>query len=113
MQHELARIDCAALRRAIDAGEFVLHYQPKVGLRSGKIDGLEALLRWNRPEHGLVSPADFIPLLEESGLILKVGTWVLEQAATDSRDGLHKGLGQPRIAVNVSPLQLRHPALVA
>src|ERR1017187_891689 len=103
----------AALRRAIEAGEFVLHYQPKVGIRSGKIDGLEALLRWNRPEHGLVSPADFIPLLEESGLIREVGTWVLEQAATDYRDWLQKGIGQQRIAVNVSPLQLRHPDFVA
>jgi EAL domain-containing protein (putative c-di-GMP-specific phosphodiesterase class I) len=103
----------AALRGAIEADEFVLHYQPKVGIRSGKIDGLEALLRWNRPEHGLVSPADFIPLLEESGLIREVGTWVLEQAATDYRDWLQKGIGQQRIAVNVSPLQLRHPDFVA
>jgi EAL domain-containing protein (putative c-di-GMP-specific phosphodiesterase class I) len=102
-----------ALRRAIEAAEFVLHYQPKIDMRTGKIDGLEALLRWNRPQHGLVSPADFIPLLEESGLILEVGTWVLEQAATDSRDWLHRGLGQQRIAVNVSPLQLRNSDFVA
>lgn len=102
----------AALRGAIGAAEFVLHYQPKVNMRSGKIDGLEALLRWNRPEHGLVPPAEFIPLLEESGLILEVGAWALAQAAADSRDWLKKGLGRQRIAVNVSPLQLRHPDFV-
>jgi EAL domain-containing protein (putative c-di-GMP-specific phosphodiesterase class I) len=96
------------LRRAVDAAEFVLHYQPKVDMRSGRITGLEALIRWNRPGQGLVYPSSFIPLLEESGLILQVGTWVLHQAMNDYRDWTAKGLTVPAIAVNVSPLQLRH-----
>jgi EAL domain-containing protein (putative c-di-GMP-specific phosphodiesterase class I) len=96
------------LRRAVDAAEFVLHYQPKVDMRSGRITGLEALIRWNRPGQALVYPTSFIPLLEESGLILQVGTWVLHQAMIDYRDWTAKGLNVPAIAVNVSPLQLRH-----
>jgi EAL domain-containing protein (putative c-di-GMP-specific phosphodiesterase class I) len=98
----------AALRHAIDAGEFSLHYQPKVDMRSGLIVGVEALIRWNQPGHGLIAPASFVPLLEESGLILEVGAWVLRQSVADYRDWLQKGLSAPRIAVNVSPLQLRH-----
>jgi EAL domain-containing protein (putative c-di-GMP-specific phosphodiesterase class I) len=97
----------SALRRAIEEEEFLLHYQPKVELRSGRIAGVEALIRWNRAGQGLVSPAEFVPLLEESGLILEVGAWVLHQSAADYRDWLHKGLGAPPIAVNVSPVQLR------
>src|SRR6202049_3340407 len=97
-----------ALRRAVDAAEFVLHYQPKVDMRTGRIVGLEALIRWNRPEQGLIFPANFIPLLEESGLILEVGSWVLHQAMNDYRDWMAKGFKVPSIAVNVSPHQLRH-----
>jgi EAL domain-containing protein (putative c-di-GMP-specific phosphodiesterase class I) len=103
----------AALRHAIDAGEFSLHYQPKVDMRSGSIVGVEALIRWNRPGHGLVGPTSFIPLLEESGLILEVGAWVLRQSVADYRDWLQKGLTAPRIAVNVSPLQLRRSDFIA
>jgi EAL domain-containing protein (putative c-di-GMP-specific phosphodiesterase class I) len=103
----------AALRHAFDAGEFSLHYQPKVDMRSGSIVGVEALIRWNRPGHGLISPASFVPLLEESGLILEVGAWVLRQSVADYRDWLKKGLTAPRIAVNVSPLQLRRSDFVA
>ena len=102
-----------ALRHAIDAGEFSLHYQPKVDIRCGRIAGGEALIRWNRPGHGLITPANFVPLLEESGLILEVGAWVLRQSAADYRDWLQKGLSPPRIAVNVSPLQLRHSDFIA
>ena len=102
-----------ALRRAVDANQFVLHYQPKVYMRTGHIVGLEALIRWNQPEQGLILPASFIPLLEESGLILEVGTWVLHQAMTDYRDWIEKGLNVPSIAVNVSPHQLRHPDFIA
>jgi EAL domain-containing protein (putative c-di-GMP-specific phosphodiesterase class I) len=102
-----------ALRHAIDAGEFFLHYQPKVDMRSGWIVGVEALIRWNRPGHGLIAPASFVPLLEESGLILEVGAWVLRQSVADYRDWLQKGLSAPRIAVNVSPLQLRHSDFIA
>jgi EAL domain-containing protein (putative c-di-GMP-specific phosphodiesterase class I) len=102
-----------ALRRAVDANQFVLHYQPKVDMRTGYIVGLEALIRWNQPEQGLVLPASFIPLLEESGLILEVGIWVLHQAMSDYRDWIEKGLNVPSIAVNVSPHQLRHPDFIA
>jgi EAL domain-containing protein (putative c-di-GMP-specific phosphodiesterase class I) len=102
----------SALRRAIEANEFILHYQPKVDIRSGRIAGLEALLRWNRAGQALVSPAEFVPLLEESGLILEVGAWVLHQSASDYRDWMQRGVSAPRIAVNVSPLQLRHPDFI-
>ena len=102
-----------ALRRAVDANQFVLHYQPKVDMRTGYIVGLEALIRWNQPEQGLILPASFIPLLEESGLILEVGTWVLHQAMIDYRDWIEKGLNVPSIAVNVSPHQLLHPDFIA
>ena len=97
----------AALRRAVDRREFVLHYQPKVNLRSNRIVGVEALIRWQQPGLGLVSPAEFIPLLEDSELIIEVGRWALRQAASDHRDWVRRGLAAPRIAVNVSPVQLR------
>lgn len=102
----------AALRQAIDAGEFVLHYQPKVDMRTGRIVGIEALSRWNRPSQGLISPITFIPLLEESGLICEFGAWVLRAAMFDYRDWIAKGINVPPIAVNVSPHQLRHPDFV-
>jgi EAL domain-containing protein (putative c-di-GMP-specific phosphodiesterase class I) len=102
-----------ALRRAVEAREFVLHYQPKVDMRTGRVTGLEALIRWDRPGQGLISPASFIPLLEESGLILEVGSWVLQQAMNDYRDWMAKDLNVPSIAVNVSPHQLRHPDFIA
>jgi EAL domain-containing protein (putative c-di-GMP-specific phosphodiesterase class I) len=101
-----------ALRRAVEAGEFVLHYQPKVDMRSGRIVGLEALTRWNRPAQGLIPPGTFIPLLEESGLILEVGAWTIHQAMNDYRDWMAMALNVPPIAVNVSPHQLRHPDFV-
>ena len=95
------------LRIAVAAEQFVLHYQPKVELSTNRITGLEALLRWRSPELGMVSPADFIPLLEETGLILEVGKWVLQQAAKDYRAWQSAGLNPPRIAVNISALNLR------
>jgi diguanylate cyclase (GGDEF)-like protein len=101
------------LRRAIETRQFVLHYQPKVDLANGRIAGLEALIRWNDPQRGLVPPARFIPLLEETGLIIEVGGWVLEQAAADHRRWHALGLAPPRVAVNVSPLQLSQKGFVA
>jgi diguanylate cyclase (GGDEF)-like protein/PAS domain S-box-containing protein len=95
------------LRRAIEREEFVLHYQPKINVADGRICGLEALIRWNDPESGLVPPLSFIPLLEETGLILQVGAWALKQAVSDYQALSGKGVACPRIAVNVSPLQLR------
>ena len=96
------------LRRAIDRQQLLLYYQPKVSSRDGRIVGVEALIRWNHPTRGLIQPSDFIPLLEESGLILEVGSWVLEQAAEDFCAWTAKGLAPLRIAVNVSPIQLKH-----
>jgi diguanylate cyclase (GGDEF)-like protein len=95
------------LRQAIEREEFVLYYQPKVRIADGRICGLEALIRWNNPKLGLVPPLRFIPLLEETGLVLQVGAWALKQAMTDYRALLVKRIACPRIAVNMSPLQLR------
>jgi diguanylate cyclase (GGDEF)-like protein len=95
------------LRLALEKHQFVLHYQPKVALASGRTVGLEALIRWRESEAGLVPPLTFVPLLEETGLILEVGSWVLEQAVADYRLLSAQMTDCPRIAVNVSPLQLR------
>src|SRR5262249_27707810 len=94
------------LRRAVEKEEFLLHFQPKVELKSGAVVGLEALIRWNDPATGLVPPGKFIPVLEETGLIRAVGSWVLENAAAQYRAWKLEGLTPPRIAVNVSALQL-------
>ncbi len=96
------------LRRAIDNEEFVLHYQPKVNLGSGKVTSAEALIRWNNPNMGLVPPGEFIPILEETGLIHEVGRWALRKAIEDNLRWHAAGLPGVRIAVNVSPLQLRN-----
>ncbi len=95
-----------ALKRAAEAGDFRLHYQPKIDLRANRIVGLEALMRWHPAGGSPISPNVFVPLLEESGLILPVGAWVIAQALSDYRRWLAKGLNAPSIAVNVSPLQL-------
>ena len=100
------------LRQALDREEFVLHYQPKVSLPRGTISGLEALIRWNDPESGLVPPAKFIPLLEETGMILEAGRWAMRKAVADYREWHRRGLQPPRIAVNVSPIQLRQKDFV-
>jgi PAS domain S-box-containing protein/diguanylate cyclase (GGDEF)-like protein len=94
------------LRRAIERGEFVLHYQPKVELITRQIVGAEALIRWQTPE-GLVPPVQFIPLMEETGLILEAGTWALGKAVADHDLWRRQGLKTPRVAVNVSPIQMR------
>jgi len=95
------------LRQALEKDEFVLYYQPKVDLETRSILGVEALIRWRSPELGLVPPMDFIPLLEETGLILQVGSWALRRAASDHRSWVEQGLKPLRVAVNVSPIQLR------
>ncbi len=97
----------ARLARALDRQEFLLHYQPKVNVESGRVEGLEALLRWQDAEDGPVPPSLFVPLLERSGAIVDVGEWVLLQAVRDIRDWNLAGLPSVRVAVNVSPLQLR------
>jgi diguanylate cyclase (GGDEF)-like protein len=101
-----------ALRKALDRQEFLVHYQPQVNINSGKIVGMEALLRWNHPELGLVPPNDFIPLAEESGLIVPIGEWVLYSACKYNK-GLQKmGLPPIRVAVNISSLQFKPNTLV-
>jgi EAL domain-containing protein (putative c-di-GMP-specific phosphodiesterase class I) len=100
------------LRVALERQQFELHYQPKVSVKTRRIEGAEALIRWNDPDSGLVSPAQFLPVLEESGLILEVGDWVIERAALDCRQWQSQGLPPLRIAVNISPLQLRQADFV-
>lgn len=101
------------LRQAVDQHQFVLHYQPKVNLASGKVTGAEALIRWNHPRTGLMAPGRFIHLLEETGLIYEVGNWALCQAIEDYLRWRAVGLAAVRIAVNLSPLQLRHRRFLA
>ena len=100
------------LRRAVEEQQFVLYYQPKVELRSGQISSIEALIRWKDPESGLVPPGDFIPLLEETGMILEVGRWALEKAASDSLKWRQSGPRPLRVAVNVSSFQLKQKNFV-
>jgi diguanylate cyclase (GGDEF)-like protein len=100
------------LRRALEREEFVLHYQPKVSIASGKLTGAEALIRWNDPVSGLTLPGRFIPVLEETGLIHDVGRWALRKAIEDYQRWRNNGLPAVRIAVNVSPLQLRNQNFV-
>jgi diguanylate cyclase (GGDEF)-like protein len=101
------------LRRALERDEFVLHYQPKVNIVSGKLTGAEALIRWNDPVSGLTFPGRFIPILEETGLIHDVGRWALRKAIEDYQRWRNEGRAAVRIAVNVSPLQLRNANFVA
>jgi PAS domain S-box-containing protein/diguanylate cyclase (GGDEF)-like protein len=100
------------LRQALEHKEFVVHYQPKIDLDSGSISGAEALIRWHSPQLGTVPPERFVPLLEETGMILEAGRWMMETAAADRARWLRQGLQAPRIAVNVSPVQLRRPDFV-
>ncbi len=100
------------LRQAVDNEEFVLYYQPKISIRSGRTAGAEALIRWDNPRAGLVPPGEFIPIMEETGLIYDVGRWALRQAIADYLRWRAAGLHAVRISVNVSPLQLRNPDFV-
>jgi diguanylate cyclase (GGDEF)-like protein/PAS domain S-box-containing protein len=100
------------LRNAIVREQYVLHYQPRFDLANGQIVGMEALIRWMHPERGMVPPGEFIPLLEETGMILDVGRWALRRAALEHAAWCAKGRLPPRIAVNVSPAQLRRKDFV-
>ena len=95
-----------SLRRALENKELFLQYQPQLDLISGRVNGFEALLRWRSEEHGFVSPAKFIPIAEECGLILPIGAWVLGEAARFAKRLAARGFGQVHIAVNISPKQL-------
>lgn len=102
----LARLELeTALRRAVRDGEFVLHYQPKVHLDLGRVAGLEALLRWDRPGHGLVAPGAFIPVLEKSGLIVEVGRWVIATVCEQVAAWQRSPVGPRQVSVNVSGRQ--------
>jgi diguanylate cyclase (GGDEF)-like protein len=96
------------LRRAVERGEFVLHYQPKINLTTGAITGAEALIRWTHPTRGPISPADFIPVAEDCGLILPIGAWVLRQACAQARAWMDAGLPLTSMAVNVSAMEFRN-----
>jgi diguanylate cyclase (GGDEF)-like protein len=100
------------LREAIDAQQFELVYQPQVNIKTGHIESLEALLRWNDPEHGLVMPARFLPVLESSGLIIPVGQWVVKRTMQDCERWRRLGLRPVRAAVNVSAVQFRGRAFI-
>ena len=101
------------LKKALEREEFVLFYQPQIDLRTGKIAGLEALIRWRHPERGLLAPFTFIPVAEESGLILPIGAWVLNEACRQAGVWQRAGLAPIRIAVNISSKQFRQGGLVA
>ncbi|HXW77249.1 MAG TPA: EAL domain-containing protein [Candidatus Eremiobacteraceae bacterium] len=101
-----------ALRRALKNDELLLHYQPQVDIATGSVIGIEALVRWNHPERGLVPPNDFIPLAEETGLIVPIGGWVIEQACRQVSDWKRMGFPALRVAVNVSARQFRHGSFV-
>ena len=96
-----------SLRRALDRREFALHYQPKISLTTGAITGVEALIRWTHPARGLIAPAQFIPIAEDSGLILPIGNWALRQACTQARAWVDAGLPAVSMAVNVSAVEFR------
>jgi diguanylate cyclase (GGDEF)-like protein/PAS domain S-box-containing protein len=102
----LARLDLElALRGAIDDNQFELHYQPKLDLNTGRVSGVEALLRWRRPGFGLVYPAEFVPVMEETGMVVRVGAWIVDEACRQIAAWTRQGVPDVRIAVNVSSRQ--------
>ena len=102
----LARLDLeVALRGALEGRQFVLHYQPKLELSTGRVCGVEALLRWHRPGHGLVYPAEFVPVLEETGMVVRIGEWIIMEACRQIAEWHEQGVRDVRVAVNVSSRQ--------
>jgi EAL domain-containing protein (putative c-di-GMP-specific phosphodiesterase class I) len=102
----------SSLRRALEHGEFQLHYQPRIDARSGAIAGVEALLRWQHPELGMVTPTQFIPIAEETGLIVSIGKWVLKTACTQNVAWQKMGLPRLHMAVNLSRRQFSDEGLL-
>jgi len=100
------------IHRALDKNEFGLVYQPQINLRTGEIVGIEALLRWNHPEHGVISPAEFIPFAEESGLIVDIGHWVIQNACAELSHWRLAGLPEVRMSINISARQLSEDSIV-
>ncbi|MGE4578322.1 MAG: EAL domain-containing protein [Desulfuromonadales bacterium] len=109
--HELLALE-GSLRKALDNDQLVLHYQPQIDLNSGELVGMEALLRWQHPQRGLVSPGEFIPLAEETGIILPIGEWVLKTACLQNRAWQEQGFPPVRMSVNISARQFRQADLV-
>ena len=108
MARELERQSTeGSLLQALEKKQFCLHYQPQVELATGKVTGVEALIRWSDPERGLIPPADFVPIAEDSGLIVPIGRWVLAEACRQAAEWLKAGLSIPSISVNVSPVEFR------
>ncbi|KAB2925074.1 MAG: EAL domain-containing protein, partial [Dechloromonas sp.] len=101
------------LRLAVERQEFELHYQPQLDLRSGTIVGVEALIRWRHPSRGLVPPADFIPIAEESGMIAAIGDWVLQEACRQLKVWQEKGIAHIRMSINLSTAQFLDKTLPA
>jgi diguanylate cyclase (GGDEF)-like protein/PAS domain S-box-containing protein len=101
-----------SLRRALERHEFVLHFQPQVDLKSGLISGMEALLRWQHPEFGMIAPLQFISIAEETGLIVPIGEWVLKSACDQARTWQTQGQGELFMAINLSGRQFNEPAVV-
>jgi diguanylate cyclase (GGDEF)-like protein/PAS domain S-box-containing protein len=97
----------ADLRSALGRDEFLLHYQPKINLQTGQVTGMEALIRWQHPERGMLLPATFVPIAEECGLILRIGQWVLLEACRQAREWSDSGLGAVPISVNVSAVEFQ------
>ncbi len=113
-QHSFERLALeTSLRHAVERGEFLLHYQPKVDMRSGRITGVEALVRWQHPELGMVPPAQFIPLAEETGLIAPIGEWVLRTACAQAQGWAALGTPPISVAVNLSARQFARDELAA
>ncbi|MDC2890893.1 EAL domain-containing protein [Psychrosphaera algicola] len=100
------------MRYAVKNNEFVLHYQPQVDIVSNEITKAEALIRWNSPELGFISPAEFIPIAEESGLIIELGNWILDTACKQAKQWLDEGLENCKVSVNVSSVQFKQTALI-
>jgi len=101
----------AKLRRALEQGEFVLHYQPQISLQTDEVVGFEGVVRWQEPELGLVGPDEFIPLAEETGLILQLGAWIVREACRQAVAWRERGVCPVPISINLSPQQLREPGL--
>jgi EAL domain-containing protein (putative c-di-GMP-specific phosphodiesterase class I) len=111
--HSIERLTLeSSLRRALERNEFLVHYQPKVDIASGRITGVEALVRWQQPVQGLIPPAQFIQLAEETGLIVPIGEWVLKTACAQNKAWQLEGWAPVRVAVNLSPRQFAHENLL-
>ncbi|HCY63412.1 MAG TPA: hypothetical protein DHV59_11405 [Oxalobacteraceae bacterium] len=110
--HERFRLE-SALRRALDQNQLVLHYQPQVDLRSGRIVGVEALIRWQHPELGMIPPGSFIGLAEETGMIVPIGAWVLRTACSQAKEWQRAGLRELRVGVNLSARQFGQQEMVS